>query len=238
MMAELFGRETGTCRGRGGSMHLAQADLGILGANGIVGAGIPIAVGAALAAQAAGDGAVAVAFFGEGAVHCGAFHEGLVLAVAWQVPVVFVCENNGYAEFTDSSGGWGGPDPVDRAAGYGVPSQSVDGSDVVLVEAAVRAAVERARAGGGPTFLEVRTFRLGGHYEGDAQLYRDEEELDQWRAGHDPVMQLRATLEQAGEGEAARAAWESAEAEMDAAVEQALAAPYPDPATVLDYIGV
>ncbi len=238
MMAELFGRETGTCRGRGGSMHLAQADLGILGANGIVGAGIPIAVGAALAAQAADEGTVAVAFFGEGAVHCGAFHEGLVLAVAWQVPVVFVCENNGYAEFTASAGAWGGPEPVERAAGYGLPAQAVDGSDVMLVEAAVKATVEDARAGAGPTFLEMRTHRLGGHYEGDAQVYRDEEELDLWRASHDPVGQLRSALEEAGHGEAARVAWEAAEAEMDTAVEQALAAPYPDPATVLDYVGV
>jgi TPP-dependent pyruvate/acetoin dehydrogenase alpha subunit len=236
MMAELFGRETGTCRGRGGSMHIAQADLGILGANGIVGAGIPIAVGAGLAARSAGEGAVAVAFFGEGAVHCGAFHEGLVLAVAWQAPVIFVCENNGYAEFTRSAGAWGGPVPADRAAGYGLPAQTIDGGDVLAVEAAVGAAVELARAGGGPTFLEMQTHRLGGHYEGDAQPYRDADEAEQWRAAHDPVAQLRATLEQTGRADAAAAAWESAEGEMDRAVEAALAAPYPDPATVLEYV--
>lgn len=238
MMAELFGRETGTCRGRGGSMHLAEASLGILGANGIVGAGIPIAVGAGLAAQAAGEGAVAVAFFGEGAVHCGAFHEGTVLAVAWQAPVLLICENNGYAEFTASAGNWGGPDPVARAASYGLVARSVDGSDVVAVEAAVRDVVEAARAGQGPGFLEMRTQRLGGHYEGDAQEYRDEGELQRWRDEHDPLAQLQAVLEERGRGEPARAAVASAEAEMDTAVEKALAAPFPESSTVLDYIGV
>ena len=238
MMAELFGRQTGTCHGRGGSMHLADANLGILGANGIVGAGIPIAVGAGLAASAAGEGAVAVALFGEGAVHCGAFHEGLVLAVAWQAPVVFVCENNGYAEFTASAGFWGGPAPADRAASYGLAARSVDGSDVVRVEDAMRTATEAVRAGEGPAFLEMRTHRLAGHYEGDAQEYRDERELERWRGEHDPLARLQAVLEERGHGEAARAVVTSAEAEMDAAVEKALTAPFPEPSTVLDYIGV
>jgi len=236
MMAELFGRETGTCHGRGGSMHLAQADLGILGANGIVGAGIPIAVGAGLAAMTAGTGAVAVAFFGEGAVHCGAFHEGLVLAVAWQAPVLFVCENNGYAEFTASPGRWGGPEPVDRAASYRLPAASVDGSDVVAVEQAVRAAVDAARAGGGPAFLEMRTHRLGGHYEGDAQPYRDEEELERWRTEHDPIAALSTRLQERGHQERTQAALTAADDEMDAAVENALA-PFPDPSAVLEFIG-
>jgi TPP-dependent pyruvate/acetoin dehydrogenase alpha subunit len=239
MMAELFGRDTGTCRGRGGSMHLAQADLGILGANGIVGAGIPIAVGAALAAASTpGEGNVAVAFFGEGAVHCGAFHEGLVLAVAWQAPVVFVCENNGYAEFTRSKGGWGGPEPAARAGSYGMQSQTIDGSDVLLVGEATRAAVAAARSGEGPAFLEMRTHRLGGHYEGDAQQYRTDDELEQWRALYDPIAKAEAALERAGQGDEARAARQSAEAEMDAAVALALAAPYPDPSSVLDYLDV
>jgi TPP-dependent pyruvate/acetoin dehydrogenase alpha subunit len=237
MMAELFGRDTGACRGRGGSMHLAQADLGILGANGVVGAGIPIAVGAALAALSAGQGAVAIAFFGEGAVHCGAFHEGLVLAVAWKVPVIFVCENNGYAEFTQSADSWGGPEPARRAASYGLEARPVDGEDVVLVEEAVRAAVEAARAGGGPRFLEIRTHRLGGHYEGDAQPYRDQDDVEESRSRHDPVAKVRSALEQAGKADEALAVVEAAEAEMDAAVESALAAPYPDASTVLEYVG-
>jgi TPP-dependent pyruvate/acetoin dehydrogenase alpha subunit len=237
MMAELFGRDTGACRGRGGSMHLAQARLGILGANGIVGAGIPIAVGAGLAASLAGDRAVAVAFFGEGAVHCGAFHEGLVLAVAWSAPVIFVCENNGYAEFTRSAGAWGGPAPADRAASYGLTARTVDGDDVVLVEAAASAAVETARSGGGPAFIEMRTHRLGGHYEGDAQSYRDGDELEQWHAEHDPVAKVRAGLEQMGRGHEAVGIVQAADAEMDGAVESGLAAPYPDASTVLEFIG-
>lgn len=236
MMAELFGRETGTCHGRGGSMHLAAADLGILGANGIVGAGIPIAVGAGLAARARGDGTVAVAFFGEGAVHCGAFHEGMILAVAWRTPTIFVCENNQYAEFTSSAGGWGGPPPTDRAAAYGLPASSIDGDDVLAVEQRMRELADTARVGGGPSFVEMRTHRLGGHYEGDAQPYRDEEELDAWREGHDPLVRARAALADLGLGDDADIARRDAEAEMDAAVEAALAAPYPDPELVLDYI--
>jgi TPP-dependent pyruvate/acetoin dehydrogenase alpha subunit len=218
-------------------MHIAQASLGILGANGVVGAGIPIAVGAALAASSVGGDAVAVAFFGEGAVHSGAFHEGLVLAVAWQAPVIFACENNGWAEFTRSAAAWGGPEPTTRAASYGMPSRAVDGADVVAVEEAVQSAVDLARSGDGPTFLEMRTHRLGGHYEGDAQPYRDEQELEEWRSAHDPVAQQRTALEQAGRNEEAAAAWQSAEAEMDAAVDRALAAPYPDPSTVMEYVG-
>jgi acetoin:2,6-dichlorophenolindophenol oxidoreductase subunit alpha len=149
---------------------------------------------------------------------------------------VFVCENNGYAEFTRSAGAWGGPAPCERAAGYGLPAATVDGGDVLAVQDAVREAVEAARTGAGPTFLEMRTHRLGGHYEGDAQPYREADEAEQWREEHDPVTQLRAALAQSGQGDAAEAAWESAESEMDRAVENALAAPYPDPATVLEYV--
>jgi TPP-dependent pyruvate/acetoin dehydrogenase alpha subunit len=236
MMAELFGRDTGACRGRGGSMHLAVAELGILGANGIVGAGIPIAVGAGLAARNAGDGTVAVAFFGEGAVHSGAFHEGLVLAVAWHAPVVFVCENNHYAEFTRSEGAWGGPGLVERAAAYGLPAQSVDGNDVQAVEAATAEAIASARAGDGPRFLEMRTYRVGGHYEGDATPYRDAAEAQEW-AGRDPIAAARVLLAGAGREADVDTVLAEAEAEMQAAVEAALAAPYPDPSTALEFIG-
>lgn len=236
MMAELFGRETGTCRGHGGSMHLAQADLGILGANGIVGAGIPLAVGAAFAARSRGEGDVALAFFGEGAVNCGAFHEGVVLAVAWQAPVVFVCENNQYAEFTASEGAWGGPQIVARAGSYGLPAASVDGNDVLAVEAAVADAVDGARAGRGPSFLEMRTYRMSGHYEGDAEPYRADDEVEAWRE-RDPLDRARSVLVGGGRAAEADELLESASAEMDAAVEAALAAPYPDPSTVLEYVG-
>jgi TPP-dependent pyruvate/acetoin dehydrogenase alpha subunit len=151
---------------------------------------------------------------------------------------VFVCENNGYAEFTASAGFWGGPAPVDRAASYGLAARFVDGSDVARVEDAMRTAAEAVRAGEGPAFLEMRTHRLGGHYEGDAQEYRDERELERWRGEHDPLARLQAVLDERGDGEAARVVVRSAEAEMDAAVERALMAPFPEPSTVLDYVGV
>jgi TPP-dependent pyruvate/acetoin dehydrogenase alpha subunit len=236
MMAELFGREDGTCHGRGGSMHLADAGLGILGANGIVGAGIPIAVGGGLAARRQGDGDVSVAFFGEGAVHCGAFHEGLVLAVAWQAPTIFVCENNHYAEFTPSEGAWGGPGPVERAASYGMPAMAVDGNDVGAVETAMGAAVAAARGGSGPAFLELRTYRMRGHYEGDAEPYRASGELEEWLQ-RDPISRARAILAESGREAEAEQALSEAETEMDAAVESGLAAPYPDPATLMEHVG-
>lgn len=235
MMAELFGRETGSCHGRGGSMHLAQADLGILGANGIVGAGIPIAVGGALAAQTAGAGAVAIAFFGEGAVHSGAFHEAVGLAVAWQVPVIFVCENNHYAEFTPSRGAWGSPALVDRAASYGLPAISVDGNDVFAVEDAVKPIVAAARAGEGPAFVELVTYRIGGHYEGDATPYREDDEVTRWRAA-DPLTRARKALEALGRLAEADQIDTEAHAEIDDAVSTALQAPYPDPVTVLEFV--
>lgn len=236
MMAELFGRETGTCHGRGGSMHLAASELGILGANGIVGAGIPLAVGAGLAARAAGEGAVSVAFFGEGAVHGGSFHEGVGLAVAWKAPVVFVCENNHYAEFTSTKSAWGEVPLVDRVAAYGMPSSQVDGNDVSAVEEAAAAAVAAARAGHGPVFLEALTYRLGGHYEGDAEPYRDPEELAAWRE-RDPISLARERLREAGREAESDVLVAAAEEEMLAAVTSAIAAPYPDPEDVLDYVG-
>jgi TPP-dependent pyruvate/acetoin dehydrogenase alpha subunit len=235
MFAELFGRATGICGGKGGSMHIAAPDRGILGANGIVGAGIPLAAGAGLAARASGD-KVALAFFGEGAVHSGAFHEGVVLAVAWKAPVIFVCENNHYAEFTRSEGAWGGPPVLERAAGYGLPTEQVDGNDVVAVEDAVLAAVESARGGGGPAFIEAQTYRLGGHYEGDPVAYRDEAELEQWKE-HDPLALAGSKLVEAGADIDTEAIVRAAAEEMDAAVAEAKSAPYPDESTVLEDVG-
>lgn len=228
MFAELFGRSTGLCGGKGGSMHIADPSLGILGANGIVGAGIPIAAGAGLAAKVRGDGRVALAFFGEGAVHCGAFHEGVTLAVAWQLPVLFVCENNGYAEFTRSDS-WRGPSVPARAESYGLPADSVDGSDPLLVRAATAAAAARARDGGGPSFVEARTVRFGGHFEGDAQDYRPEEEL----ARHPEQDPLELAVVPLGEKLAGQLR-EEAKTEMEQAVASALEAPYPEPGDVLE----
>lgn len=225
MMAELFGRADGLCRGQGGSMHIADPSLGIMGANGIVGAGIPLAAGVAWAARARGEERVSVAFFGEGAVHAGAFHEGVTLAVAWDLPLILVCENNRYAEFTPSSA-WRGPSLLDRARGYGMPAIAVDGSDVLAVREAMRGCVEEVRAGRGPIFLEAETYRLHGHFEGDAEAYRSKEEVERWRE-RDPLLVARerhgVAADTAGRLEA------EAEAELDAAVAAALVAPYPEP---------
>jgi TPP-dependent pyruvate/acetoin dehydrogenase alpha subunit len=228
MFAELFGRATGLCGGKGGSMHIADPELGILGANGIVGAGIPLATGGGFAARVRGDGRVAVAFFGEGAVHCGAFHEGVTLAVAWGLPVIFVCENNGYAEFTRSDA-WGGPPLIARAQSYGLSAVSVAGDDPVAVQGAVAEGVANARRGDGPYFVEARAVRFAGHYEGDPQQYRSEEEFAE-REQHDP---LRLSRDRLG-AELADELRRAAEEEMDGAVSAALDAPYPDSGTVTD----
>ena len=231
MFAELFGRDTGLCRGKGGSMHIADPRLGILGANGIVGAGIPLAVGAGMTSRVMGTGAVSVAFFGEGALHSGAFHEGATLAVAFSLPVVLVCENNGYAEFT-ASGRWGGPTPMARGDSYGMHAETVDGNDVLAVRAAMGDLVTRARKGEGPVFLEAQTTRLRGHYEGDAEPYRPEGEVLELQ-GRDPLTIARHAL---GDDDRALAIERAAEVEMDAAVEAALASPYPEPSAVLEDI--
>ncbi len=231
MMAELFGRATGICGGKGGSMHISDPSIGILGANGIVGAGIPIAVGAALTSSVVGDDRVSVAFFGEGAVHCGAFHEGVTLAVAWSLPVIFLCENNGYAEFTRSDR-WGGPSLVDRAAGYGMRSTSVDGNDAVLVQELLASVVPGVRAGDGPILVEARTSRMSGHYEGDAQTYRGADELA-GLAERDPLDILRRHLDDEAAADRIEA---EAEAEMESAVRIASEAPYPETDSVLEDI--
>jgi TPP-dependent pyruvate/acetoin dehydrogenase alpha subunit len=230
MMAELFGRATGTCRGRGGSMHIADARIGILGANGIVAAGLPLAVGAGLAAQRQQRGAVAVAFAGEGTVHSGAFHEAVTLAVLWQAPVIFVIENNRFAEFTDSDAMWRGAPLVERALAYGIPSaERIDGNDVGAVRAAAQAAADRCRAGDGPVLIEAMTYRIHGHYEGDAVAYRDPDEFAEAQQ-RDPIARTVAQLDAAE----AQGVLDAAAAEMDAAVQSGLDAPYPDPATVLE----
>jgi TPP-dependent pyruvate/acetoin dehydrogenase alpha subunit len=228
MFAELFGRSSGLCHGKGGSMHIADPRLGILGANGIVAAGIPLAVGAALTSRIRRSSTISVAFFGDGAVHAGAFHEGITLAVGLSLPVVFVCEDNGWAEFTPS-GRWGGPAPAARAQGYGMRASSVDGNDVLAVREVVAEAVAHARAGAGPCFVEARTTRLRGHFEGDAQAYRPEGQLLELE-GRDPLRLARRVL---ADDAAADAIARAAEEEMDAAVEAALAAPYPESSAVL-----
>jgi TPP-dependent pyruvate/acetoin dehydrogenase alpha subunit len=232
MMAELFGRSTGLCSGRGGSMHLADASIGILGANGIVGAGIPLAVGAALAIQVRQGNEVCVAFFGEGALHSGAFHEAVCLAVAWNLPVLFLCESNGWAEFTRSDA-WLGPRPAERAGSYGLRSASVSGADVLALFDLVSDALGLVREGAGPSFLEVETVRQHGHYEGDAQPYRPKDESDAW-ANLDPIAVAKRRL-QDRVPEVSEIEREAGE-EMDAAVAAALSDPYPAASEVLDHV--
>jgi pyruvate dehydrogenase E1 component alpha subunit len=191
--AELYGKATGYCRGKGGSMHVADLDLGILGANGIVGAGIPIAAGAALAAQMEGSDRVAVSFTGDGASDIGAFHESLNLAALWNLPTICVVENNGYADFISQREHQKIERISDRADAYGMPGITVDGNDVVAVYEAALEAVDRARGGGGPTLMECVTYRIRGHFEGDPQAYRTQAEVEQWKR-RDPLTRLEERL--------------------------------------------
>ncbi|HUD36134.1 MAG TPA: thiamine pyrophosphate-dependent dehydrogenase E1 component subunit alpha [Streptosporangiaceae bacterium] len=193
MMGELFAKGGGYCGGKSGSMHIADPASGILGANAIVGAGIPIALGAALAFQQRGTDGVAVAFFGEGAVAEGVFHESLNIAALWALPIVFVCENNGYAEMTPVSVHLASADVAAFGAPYGIPASGVDGNDVLAVRQAAQQAVSAARNGAGPALLEARTYRWRGHYQGDPETYRTREEVEQWRE-RDPLRRLRAVL--------------------------------------------
>ncbi|MHA1270734.1 MAG: thiamine pyrophosphate-dependent dehydrogenase E1 component subunit alpha [Candidatus Helarchaeota archaeon] len=180
MMAELFGKVTGYCKGKGGSMHITDFKVGMLGANGIVGGGVPIAVGAGLTCKLKYPGRVSVAFFGDGASNQGTFHESINLAAAWKLPVIFVCENNYYAMGTDIRKVTANPNIVDRAIGYGIEGISVDGMNVLDVYKKSKLAIEKARNGGGPTLLECKTYRIKGHSRYDPALYRPKEEVEYW----------------------------------------------------------
>lgn len=193
MMAELYGAADGYLKGRSGSMHIADPSTGILGANAIVGAGIPMAVGAAFSAAVRREDRVAVAFFGEGAVGQGVFHESMNLAALWKLPIIFVCENNQYAELSHVSVHLAAKHVVDFAGPYGISAEQVDGNDVLAVQGAAARAVARARAGEGPTLMECLTYRWRGHFEGDPQRYRSKDELAQWQ-GRDPILHVRGLL--------------------------------------------
>jgi len=234
MMAELAARSTGYCRGRGGSLHIADFDLGILGANGIVAGGIPIAVGASLAFSMRGERRVALSFFGDGAVNEGAFHEAANLAGLWKLPAIFLCENNLYGEGTPQTKQAPVTDLAVRAEGYGFPGVIVDGQDVLAVYQAVQQAAERARAGEGPTFIEAKTYRYRGHYEGDPQIYRPPGEMEEWRA-RDPVPAFRQRLLEDGvfDGAALKKIEAGVQVQLDEAVAFAQAAPLPQPEEAL-----
>ncbi len=197
LVAELLTRASGVNKGKGGAMHISHPASGLVLSTGIVGSGIPIAVGVGLAAQLRGSGQVAVASFGDGATGTGSFHEAINLAALWRLPVVFLCQNNGYAEMTATGHAQPVADIVDRAAGYGVPGEQVDGNEPDAVHGVLSLAVERARSGGGPTLLECTTFRLWGHYFGDAMTYIPAEQLEEARRA-DPVTRYRARLLQDG----------------------------------------
>jgi TPP-dependent pyruvate/acetoin dehydrogenase alpha subunit len=230
MFAELMGRATGYCKGRSGSMHIADTETGNLGANAIVGAGIPIAVGAAFASQVLDERSIAVSFFGEGAVGEGVFHESLNLAALWKLPVVLVCENNHYAELSPEADVLAVRDISSLAAPFGVAAERADGNDVEAVASAARRAVARGRAGEGPTLLELDTYRQSGHFEGDQMRYRTKEEAAEW-AERDPLLLAEARLADEDATAAIRAA---ADAEMAEAIAWADEQPAADPGSLFD----
>ncbi len=233
--AELYGKAAGYCKGKGGSMHVADLDLGILGANGVVGGGIAIAAGAALAAQLRGTDQVAVSFMGDGATDIGAFHESLNLAALWDLPVVFVVENNGYADFIAQRDHQRIEQVSGRAAGYGMAGETVDGNDVEAVRRAASGAVDRARGGGGPTLLECVTYRWRGHFEGDPQPYRSQDEVEAWKE-RDPLLLAGRRLAGRGELDEAEqdAIRDAVRARVAEAVAFAEAAPMPEPVSALE----
>jgi pyruvate dehydrogenase E1 component alpha subunit len=239
MFAELFGKQTGYCKGRGGSMHINDLSIGMLGANGIVGGGIPHAVGAALAAVYKGQDSVAVPFFGDGATNIGVFHESANLAAVLHLPVVFVCENNGYSEFTPLERHMLLKDVADRAAAYGMPGEIVDGMDAVAVYHAARRLVERARAGEGPALLEAKTYRYYDHQgvKGLRIPYRTQEEIDSWK-DRDAITSLeeRMVAAKVAAQEDLDQVWSDTRDEMAAAIAYGEQSPDPDPADLLDNV--
>ncbi|MBG4185708.1 thiamine pyrophosphate-dependent dehydrogenase E1 component subunit alpha [Pseudomonas aeruginosa] len=235
MMAEIYGKKTGVCQGKGGSMHIADLEKGMLGANGSVGAGAPRAAGAALAAKLKGSDAVAVAFFGDGGSNEGAVFEAMNLAAVWNLPCLFVAENNGYAEATAANWSVACDHIADRAAGFGMPGVTVDGFDFFAVHEAAGAAIERARAGEGPSLIEVKLTRYYGHFEGDAQTYRDPDEVKHYRETRDCLKQFRertchAGLLSASDLDAIDA---EVEARIEDAVQRAKNDPKPEPDDLL-----
>jgi pyruvate dehydrogenase E1 component alpha subunit len=239
MMAELFGRVDGYCRGKGGSMHIVDFALGIIGTNGIVGGGIPIGTGSAWGDQHLGRDNVTVVFFGDGASNQGVFFESMNLAAIWRLPVIFVCENNGYSEWTATEKLTAGR-IADRGQPMGIPGQQVDGNDVLAVRGATERAVERARAGEGPSLIEALTYRWHGHNEGEeafAGAYRPEAEQESWRK-RDPIKAYAERLIAAEVID--QATWDSIDADEVAAVDAAVAfakqSPFPDPEEALDHL--
>jgi pyruvate dehydrogenase E1 component alpha subunit len=236
MMAELMGKSTGYCKGKGGSMHISDTSLGMLGANGIVGAGSPIAVGAAFANKYRGRGQVAVSFFGDGATNIGAFHEAANMACALKLPIVFACENNEYGEFTPRDKTMAITDIVDRASGYGMPGAIVDGMDVIAVHEATLEAVQRARQGGGPSLIEAKTYRFYNHHgvQNLGLKYRPDDEVARWKE-RDPITGLERRMIDNGVANQSDfdRIWEALREDIAAAIAFAEDSPYPSSDQVL-----
>ncbi|WMM90222.1 thiamine pyrophosphate-dependent dehydrogenase E1 component subunit alpha [Heyndrickxia coagulans] len=235
MMAEIYGKATGLCKGKGGSMHIADLDKGMLGANGIVGGGFPLACGAALTAKVKKTSNVSVCFFGDGANNHGTFHEGINLAAVWKLPVIFVAENNGYGEATPFHYASSCKTIADRAVAYDIPGVRVDGKDIVAVYQAAKEAVERARNGEGPSLIECVTYRNYGHFEGDAQTYKAEAEKAKQLNEKDAIVQFKKfVLEQNLFSEAdINSLEQKVEQEIEEAVKFSEESPYPDPSELL-----
>ncbi|HEY5332333.1 MAG TPA: thiamine pyrophosphate-dependent dehydrogenase E1 component subunit alpha [Solirubrobacterales bacterium] len=227
---EILGRAGGLCKGKGGSMHLTDVSVGALGSFAIVGAHLPISVGAAFTAKQRGTGALSLTFFGDGSTNIGAFHESMNLASIWDLPVIFMCENNLYGEYSPMALTTPVEELTVRASSYGMPATTVDGNDVIAVRDAVAAAADRARAGEGPTFIEALTYRFVGHSRSDPAAYRPEGELERWME-RDPILVLgrRMVAEGGFDDDAVAAIRAAAEADVDAAAEEALSWPAPDP---------
>jgi len=238
VISELFGRETGCCRGRSGSMLLTDLTVGNLGCSGIVAGGIPTAVGAALGALLAKNGRVALTFFGEGATNQGTFHESLNMAALWKLPCVLFCENNLYAEMTPISKEASVERMADRGCAYGIPGSVVDGNDVEAVYRTTAEAVARARAGQGPTLIEAMTYRLTGHMFGDPQTYRPKDEVESWRC-RDPLLLARSKLEERGiKPEETEQLQREVETEIEQAISFARESPEPKPEEADRYVYV
>lgn len=237
MMAELLAKETGYCRGRGGSMHIADVATGNLGANGIVAGGIPIATGAALAEKMRGSDRVVLSFFGDGAANEGAFHEALNLAAIWALPVVFVCENNKYGMSFSTKKAFAIAHISERAAAYGMPGVTIDGNDVEAVHTAVSEAVARARSGGGPTLVEAETYRWKGHSKSDKNLYRTKEEIAEWRE-RCPIVRFEGVIRERGllDDAAIEQIRATALDDVKRAVREAMAAPDARPDDLLESV--
>ena len=235
MAAELFGKRTGYCKGKGGSMHIADFSLGILGANGVVGGGLPIITGAGFSIKMRKTDQVAVCFFGDGAANRGTVHEAMNMSCIWKLPVVFVVENNQYASTTPQSHACSVRDISSRAAAYNMPGVTVDGNDLLQVRDAAQKAVERARKGEGPSLIENRTYRIRGHYEGDPQAYRSGEEIADWKNKNDPVKRFADDLTRNGmlTPILKEKIWAEVEAELADAFAFAEESPFPDPSEAM-----